>query len=210
MSECVPSPADQLSLTVIEPPLGWQWLNFGELWQHRELLYFFTWRDIKVRYKQTVLGAAWAVLQPTFMMVIFSFVLGRVSESQSLTVAYPVFVFAGLLPWSFFATGLGGAANSLVESERLITKIYFPRLIIPIAVLGPAMVDFCVASGVLAILCLWFGLALSWSLLLAPLAMLLLILAVIAIGSLLAALNVAYRDFRYTTTFMLQGLMLAT
>jgi lipopolysaccharide transport system permease protein len=198
------------TVTVIEPPHGWQWLNLRELWQYRELLYFFTWRDIKVRYKQTAIGAAWAILQPTFMMIIFSLVLGRMAADHSLTVPYPVFVFAGLLPWNLFATALGGAALSLVESERLITKIYFPRLLVPVAAAGPALVDFCCASAVLGVLMLWYGIVPAWTTIFAPLALLAMLAVVTGVGSLLSALNVAYRDFRYTTTFMLQAWMFGT
>lgn len=197
-------------ITVIEPPRGWQWLNFGELWQCRELLYFFTWRDVKVRYKQTAIGAAWAILQPTFMMIIFSLVLGRMEAAESLTVPYPVFVFAALLLWNLFATALGGAAMSLIESERLITKIYFPRLMMPVAALGPALVDFCCAGVVLGLLMLWYGMAPAWTTIFAPLAIIVLVSVAIGVGALLSALNVAYRDFRYTTTFLLQAWMFGT
>ncbi len=144
------------------------------------------------------------------MMIIFSLVLGRLDAADSLTIPYPIFVFAALLPWNLFATALGGAANSLIESERLITKIYFPRLLVPVAALGPALVDFCVACAVLVVLMLWYGIAPAWTTIFAPLGLLVLVAVVIGVGALLAALNVAYRDFRYTTTFLLQAWMFGT
>lgn len=203
-------PGGSLPLTVIEPPRGWQWLNLAEIWAHRELLYFFTWRDIKVRYKQTALGAAWAILQPALMMVIFTLVLGRVGQAADILVPYPVFVFSGLIAWTLFATALGSAANSLIESERLITKIYFPRILVPMAPLGPALVDFAISSVVLALLMAGYGVAPAWTILLAPLPLLVLVATVMGVGALISALNVAYRDFRYTTTFLLQAWMFAT
>lgn len=196
--------------TRIGPPAGWQWINWREIWHHRELLYFFVWRDIKVRYKQTALGAAWAILQPTFMMVIFSLVLGRMTTDQELTVPYPPFVFTGLLAWTLFATALGTAANSLIESERLITKVYFPRLLIPLAATGPAIVDFCVSCVVLVALMLWYQMVPAATIVFAPLALLVLLATVIGVGALVSALNVVYRDFRYTTTFLLQAWMFGT
>src|SRR5207237_8375709 len=146
-------PAEQ-SVTVIRPPRGWQLINVRELWRFRELLYFLTWRDVKVRYKQTVLGAAWAVLQPALMMVVFTIFCGRMAGVPSGDLPYPLFVYAGLLPWTFFATAVANAGNSVVGSERLITKIYFPRLAIPFASVGAAVVDFAVAFGLLVALML--------------------------------------------------------
>ena len=129
-------------LTVIQPPTGWQALDLGELWRYRELLFFLTWRDVKVRYKQTALGAAWAVLQPLMTMIVFSLFFGRLAGVPSGGLPYPLFVFAGLLPWTFFANAISGAGQSVVGSESLITKVYFPRLIIPIAAVGAGLVDF--------------------------------------------------------------------
>src|SRR4051812_41368760 len=132
----------QSPITTIDPPSGWQLINARELWRYRELLFFLTWRDVKVRYKQTLLGAAWAVLQPVMMMVVFTVFFGRLAKVPAGNLPYPIFVFAGLLPWTFFATAISNAANSVVGSERLITKIYFPRLAIPFAAVGPAVIDF--------------------------------------------------------------------
>jgi lipopolysaccharide transport system permease protein len=196
--------------TVIEPPRGWQLINAAELWKYRELLGFLIWRDVKVRYKQTLLGAAWAVLQPAMMMVVFTVFFARMAKVSSGDVPYPLFVFAGLLPWTFFSTSIANAANSVVGSERLITKIYFPRLSIPFATVGAAIVDFLIALGMLLVLMLWFGHMPGPTLLVAPLVMMCIALAAAGVGTMLAALNVAYRDFRYVIPFLVQLWMFAT
>jgi lipopolysaccharide transport system permease protein len=195
---------------VILPPRGWQWLNLAELWQFRDLLYFLTLRDVKVRYKQTVLGVAWAVLQPLLMMVVFSIFFGRLAQLPSSGPSYQVFVYAGLLPWTFFATAVANAGNSVIGSERLITKVYFPRLAVPFAAVGAAVVDFLIALTLLAGLMLWEGVAPGLLLLLLPVVFLPLLLAALGMGTLLAALNVRYRDFRYVIPFLLQLWMFAT
>jgi lipopolysaccharide transport system permease protein len=206
-----PQPIErELPLLVIEPPRGWQWLNVRELWAYRELMYFFAWRDVKVRYKQTVLGAGWAVIQPLTMMTIFTLVLGGTAGARTLSVPYSIFVFCGLMAWMLFATALAGAASSLIESERLITKIAFPRLLIPAAAVGPASIDFSVTCLALAGLLVSHGLGLAATTPLAILAIGVIVATVIGAGTFLAALNVMYRDFRYTTTFLLQAWMFAT
>lgn len=194
----------------IEPLHGWRLINVRELWQYRELLYFLTWRDVKVRYKQTVLGAAWAILQPALMMVVFTVFLGQMAGVTSGDLPYPVFVYAGLLPWTFFATAIGNAAQSVVGSEKLITKIYFPRMAIPMAGVGAAVVDFCVAFSLLVVLMVCYQVTPSVGLLLLPVLFGLLLLAALGVGMLLAALNVAYRDFRYVVPFLIQAWMFAT
>src|SRR5689334_3504480 len=141
--------------TLIRPATGWQLINVRELWRYRELLYFLTWRDVKVRYKQTLLGAAWAILQPALMMVVFTIFFGKMAKVPAGDLPYPIFVFAGLLPWTFFATAIANAGNSVVGSERLITKIYFPRLAVPFASVGAALVDFAIAFGMLLVMMLW-------------------------------------------------------
>jgi lipopolysaccharide transport system permease protein len=196
--------------TVIEPRPTWQLLGLGELWRYRDLLLLLVWRDVSVRYKQTALGIVWAVLQPALMMGVFVAFLGRLAHVPSGGVPYPLFVYAGLLPWSFFATAVAGAAGSVVESERLITKVYFPRLLIPFAAAGAALVDLAVASGLLVVLMLAFGYWPSWAVLLVPVVVALLGLAALGVGSLLAALNVAYRDFRYVLPFLIQLWLFAT
>jgi lipopolysaccharide transport system permease protein len=204
---------------VIRPPTGWQLINFAELWHFRDLLYFLAWRDVKVRYKQTLLGVAWAVLQPALMMLIFYLIFFVVAhtydDAKNDRLPYPLFVLTALLPWSFFATAIASAGNSVIGSERLITKIYFPRLAVPFATVGAALVDFCVALPLLALMYLGYRLAgydiaPGWSLLLAPLILMLLALSAAGVGTMLAALNVAYRDFRYIIPFLVQLWMYAT
>ncbi len=197
---------------MIRPPAGWQLINFAELWHARDLLYFLAWRDVKVRYKQTLLGIAWAVLQPAMMMLIFYvifFVVAQTYKNED-EMPYPLFVFSALLPWSFFATAISSAGNSVVGSERLITKIYFPRLAVPFAAVGAAIVDFCVAMPLLIVLFVCYGKCPGWSVLLAPVIFFLLVLSAAGVGTLLAALNVAYRDFRYIIPFLVQLWMYAT
>jgi lipopolysaccharide transport system permease protein len=197
-------------LTVIEPPRGWQLINAAELWRFRELLFFLIWRDVKVRYKQTLLGAAWAILQPAMMMVVFTIFFARMARVAAGDLPYPIFVYAGLLPWTFFATSIANAGNSVVGSERLITKIYFPRLAIPFASVGAAIVDFAIALGMLVVLMFWFGVMPGPGLVLVPAIFACFVLAAAGVGTLLAALNVAYRDFRYVIPFLVQVWMFAT
>jgi lipopolysaccharide transport system permease protein len=203
------------SITTIAPPNGWQLINARELWRYRELLYFLTWRDVKVRYKQTLLGAAWAILQPVMMMVVFTIFFGRLAKLPAGDLPYPIFVFAGLLPWTFFATAIASAGNSVVGSERLITKIYFPRLAVPFAAVGAAVVDFVIALAVLIAMMVFYrikGTPIHFgpSLLLMPIILALITLAATGVGTLFAALNVAYRDFRYVIPFLIQIWMFAT
>ena len=196
--------------TVIRPPTGWQLINFAELWHFRDLVYFLAWRDVKVRYKQTVLGIAWAVLQPAMMMFIFYVIFSVVTDTYKGDKPYLLFVFSALLPWSFFATSIASAGNSVIGSERLITKIYFPRLAVPFATVGASTVDFCVALPLLLILFVCYGEAPGWGVLLLPVIFLLLVLSAAGVGTMLAALNVAYRDFRYIIPFLVQLWMYAT
>lgn len=194
----------------LDAPNVRQLWHLGELWQYRELLYFLAWRDVKVRYKQTFIGAAWAILQPLLLMTVFSLVLGRFGRPSSDTIPYPVFLYAGLLPWFFFATATTRAANSVIGSENLITKIYFPRLALPIAAGGPALVDLMLAQMLLLAMMLWCGIAPGLQILLAPVLLLFLAQAALGVGTLLAALNVAYRDFRHVLPFLIQLWLLAT
>jgi lipopolysaccharide transport system permease protein len=197
--------------TVIQPPSGWQLINFAELWHFRDLLYFLAWRDVKVRYKQTMLGVAWAVLQPALMMFIFYVIFFVVADTyKDKEVPYPIFVFSALLPWTFFATSIANAGNSVIGSERLITKIYFPRLAVPFATVGAAIVDFCVALPLLCVLFVCYGIVPGWGVLLLPIIFALFVLSAAGVGTLLAALNVAYRDFRYIIPFLVQLWMYAT
>jgi lipopolysaccharide transport system permease protein len=197
-------------VTVIEPARGWQFMNVRELWRFRELIYFLAWRDVKVRYKQAVLGSAWAVLQPAMLMVVFTIFFSRLAGISSGDTPYPLFVLAGLLPWTFFANAVANAGNSVVGSERLISKIYFPRLAVPFATIGAAVVDFVVAFGLLVLMMACYGQVPTWSLWIAPIVFGLIVLTATGLGTLLAALNVSYRDFRYVIPFLIQVGMFAT
>jgi lipopolysaccharide transport system permease protein len=206
----IPDEAARRPLTVIDPPRGWQLVNVRELWRFRELVYFLTLRDVKVRYKQTLLGVAWAILQPLLMMLVFAIFFGRMAGVPSGDLPYPLFAYAGLLPWTFFATAITNAGNSIVGSERLVTKIYFPRLAMPFAAVGAAVVDFIVAFGLLLAMMVYYGVTPGINLLLTPVIFGLITLAALGIGTLLAALNVAYRDVRYVIPFLVQVWMFAT
>ena len=200
----------ELPLTSIRPAVGWQPVNVRELWQYRELLFFLIWRDVKVRYKQTLLGATWAILQPVMMMVVFTIFFGRMAGLSSGDLPYPVFCYMGLLPWTFFSTAISSAGNSVVGSERLITKIYFPRLSVPFAAVGAAVVDFAIAFTLLIAMMLWYGVHPGLSTLMVPVILLVITLMALGVGTLLAGLNVAYRDFRYVIPFLVQVWMFAT
>jgi lipopolysaccharide transport system permease protein len=202
--------ADDLPLTIIERRPGWQIVNLRELWRYHELLFFLTWRDVKVRYKQTVLGAAWAVLQPLATMVVFVLFLGRVGGIADNIRNYSLFVFAGLLPWTFFANAISSAGQSVVGSQNLVTKVYFPRLIIPMGAVGAGLVDFVITFAMLLVMMPFYHVWPSWNMLLAPLILLVLIIAALGVGTLLSALTVAYRDFRYVVPFSVQLWMFAT
>lgn len=195
---------------VIEPGRGWIELGLTELWQSRELLYFLVWRDVKVRYKQTLLGASWAVLQPLLTMVVFSLFFGRLAGMPSDGVPYPLWSFAALVPWALFSTALSQSANSLVGSQNLIKKVYFPRLAIPLAPTFAALVDFAIALGVLFGMMAWFGvLPGAQALWLLPLTMLALVTSLGA-GLWLSAINVEFRDVKHTLPFLLQLWLFAT
>jgi lipopolysaccharide transport system permease protein len=205
-----PRPPAPLPIRVIEPTPGWRVVDLDELWRFRELLFFLTWRDVKIRYKQTVLGAAWAILQPLATMLVFSLFFGRVAASDSSTVPYSLFVLAGLVPWMFFSNAIASAGQSVVGSQNLVTKVYFPRLIIPMGAVGAGLVDFAIAFVMLLIMVGWHGAVPGWSFALIPLPMLGLVVAALGVGTLLSALTVAYRDFRYVVPFMVQLWMFAT
>jgi len=197
-------------VTIIEPKQGWRTLDFKELWAYRELLWVLTMRDVKVRYKQTALGFAWAIIQPVMMMVVFSIFFGRLAKVPSDGFPYPIFVYAGLLPWTFFANAIGTSGNSLVGSAQLVSKVYFPRLIIPLSSIGAGLVDFAIAAGVLLALMAWYGVGWSLNLLAAPLLTAGVVFIALGVGTFLSALTVAYRDFRYVIPFMVQFWMFAT
>lgn len=200
----------QLPYLLIQPSKGWVSLKLHELWEYRELLYFLTWRDIKVRYKQTVLGAAWAVLQPFMTMIVFSLFFGGLAKIPSDGVPYPIFSFTALVPWTFFATGLSNSSNSLVGSSNLIKKVYFPRLTIPIATVLSGAVDFVIAFMVLLGMMFFFGIAPTANIVVLPFFVLLAFVTSLGVGLWLSALNVQFRDVRYTVPFLTQFWMFAT
>jgi lipopolysaccharide transport system permease protein len=197
-------------LTVIEPTRGWVPLNLRELWRAHELLYFFVWRDVKVRYKQTAIGAAWAIVQPLVLMLLFTVLFSRVGNVSSEGLPYPVFAYAGLLPWTFFATSLLQSSRSLVGNQNLITKVYFPRIALPIAAVLAAMFDLAVASTLLVGLMLVYGIAPDPTVIFVPVFVLLAAATALGVGTWLAAVNVKYRDVQYVVPFLLQVWILAT
>jgi lipopolysaccharide transport system permease protein len=183
---------------------GWANVDFAELWHYRELLLFQALRDIKVRYKQTALGAAWAILQPVLTMAVFTILFGRLAGVPSDGVPYPIFAFSALLPWQLFAFALTQSSNSLVDNAPVLTKVYFPRLILPLASVLAGLVDFIIASGVLAGMMLYYGIVPGWEAMTLPLFILLALAAALAVGLWLSALNARYRDVRYTIPFLAQ------
>jgi lipopolysaccharide transport system permease protein len=198
------------TLLRIEPTGSWASLGLKQVWNYRELLYFLTWRDVKVRYKQTALGAAWAVIQPLFTMLVFSLFFGKLGKMSSDNVPYPLFTLAALVPWTFFANGLTQSANSLVISANLITKVYFPRLAIPIATTLAAMVDLAFACLLLLVMMIGYRVTVTPKLLLAPLFLVLAFMTALGVGLWLSALNVQYRDVRYIVPFLVQFWLFAT
>jgi lipopolysaccharide transport system permease protein len=194
----------------IAPSKGWVSLKLKELWEYRELLHFLIWRDLKVRYKQTALGAAWAIIQPFFTMVVFSLFFGRLAKVPSDNIPYPIFSFAALVPWTFFANGLTQSSNSLVGSANLITKVYFPRLTIPIASVLSGIVDFVLAFAVLLVMMIYYRMVPTINVLWLPLFLLLALIASLGVGLWLSALNVEYRDVRYVVPFITQFWLFVT
>jgi lipopolysaccharide transport system permease protein len=194
----------------IEPAKKWTSLGLAELWTYRELLYFFIWRDVKVRYKQTLLGAAWAILQPLLTMLVFSLFFGRLAKMPSDGIPYPVFTFTALVPWMFFANGLTFSANSLVTNANMIKKVYFPRLAVPIASVLSGVVDLVLSFGVLLVMIAYYRVTPSWNMLWLPLFAGLALLTCLGVGLWLSALNVRYRDIRYVVPFLAQFWMFAT
>jgi lipopolysaccharide transport system permease protein len=193
-----------------EASRGWRVLNFREIWQYNELLYFFAWRDIKIRYKQTALGAAWAIIQPFMTMVVFSLFFGKLANMPSDGFPYPLFAFAALVPWTFFANGLVESSNSLVSNSNLIKKVYFPRLIVPISAVIAGGVDFVIAFVVLIAMMLFYGIVPTVNIVWLPLLVLLTFGVALGVGLWLSALNVQYRDVRYTVPFITQFWLFST
>ncbi len=203
-------PAVPLLKTRRQPSKGWDWPKFRELWEYRELLFFFAWRDIKVRYRQTVMGALWAIIQPLFTMVIFSLVFCRLANITSDGIPYPIFSFAGFVPCKFFANALAQASNSLVVNANMVKKIYFPRLALPIATVLSGVVDFVLAFVVLLVIMFFYGLIPTVNIIWLPLFALLALVTSIGVSLWLAAMNVQFRDVRYTIPFLTQAWLFVT
>ena len=199
-----------MQVAVVRPTAGSVSLRLAELWEYRELLYFLVWRDVKVRYKQTVLGVAWAVIQPLMTMVVFSIFFGRLAKMPSDGLPYPIFAYCALLPWQLFAGALGEAGQSLIGNQNLIKKVYFPRLVIPLASVMTGLVDFAIAFGVLVGMMVYYGVAPSWAMLTLPAFVVLCVATALGVGLWLSALSVEYRDVRYTIPFLTQFWLFAT
>lgn len=208
--EAAAPPLPEKPVVVIEPSKRWVAINLRDLWNYRDLLYILTMRDIKVRYKQTVLGAAWAILQPLFTMIVFTIFFGRLAGVPSDGVPYPIFAFAGLLPWTFFSNAVTTSGNSLVGNANLITKVYFPRMIIPIASVAAGLLDLAISFILLVIMMIYYGVGLSANMLMLPVITLLTSLLAIGVGMWMSALNVKYRDIRYVLPFLIQIGMFAS
>ncbi|PYU14114.1 MAG: phosphate ABC transporter permease [Acidobacteria bacterium] len=194
----------------IAPPRGWLELNLREIWEYRELLYFFVWRDLKIRYKQTAIGAAWAVLQPFLTMIVFSLFFGALARIPSHGLPYPIFYYSALLPWMYFAGALQNATNTVVEQQRVITKVYFPRLVLPLAAVLSGLVDLAIGFVVFLGMMLYYGMTPQATILLLPGFLLLGVLTALGVGLWLSALNAIYRDVRYVLPFLIQFWMFAS
>jgi lipopolysaccharide transport system permease protein len=199
-----------VGVTVIEPSRGWVALRLGALWRYRELLYFLVWRDVKVRYKQTVLGASWAILQPFFTMLIFSIFFGKLARMPSDGVPYPLFAYVALVPWTFFANGLTLSSNSLIANQGLLRKVYFPRLVIPVAAVAAGLLDFVIAFAVLLGMLVWYGIAPGWHVVWLPALVVLALVTSLGAGLWFSALSVMYRDVQYVVPFLVQVWLYST
>ena len=191
-------------LVVIQPSRSWKLVSLKDIWAYRELLFFLTWRDVKVRYKQTALGAAWAILQPLFMMLIFTLFFGRLAGVGSSRIPYPLFALAGLVPWTFFSNAITTSGNSLVGSSNLITKVYFPRLLVPAAAMLAGLVDFALAFAMFVVLMAYYRVVPTVQILFLPVLILLTALFALGVGTWMSALNVKYRDVRFALPFLTQ------
>ena len=198
------------NITIIEPKKGWIPVNFREIWQFRELLYFLAWRDVKVKYKQTAIGVIWAIIQPFLTMAVLSVIFGRFGKLPSDGVPYHIFVFIGLLPWQYFASVLGQSTTSVVAGRSMVTKIYFPRLIMPASTAIAALLDLFIASIMLLLMMVYYKVSISLGLLLVPFLVMLIIMNAVGFGMWFAALNVRYRDVQHAIPFLIQIWMFAT
>jgi lipopolysaccharide transport system permease protein len=194
----------------IAPPSGWFELPLRELWSYRELLYFIVWRDIKIRYKQTVVGAAWAVLQPLLTMLIFSLFFGKLAHVPSDGMPYPIFYYSALLPWMYFAAALQSATNAIVDNQRVITKVYFPRIALPLAAVTASLVDFAISFAMFVVLMIFYGIRPTLAMIWFPLFLLMTVMTALGVGLWLSALNAIYRDVRYVVPFLIQFWLFAS
>jgi lipopolysaccharide transport system permease protein len=208
--EPIQKPVMDPIVTIIAPPKGWIGLQLRELWEYRDLLYFWVWRNLKIRYKQTILGASWAIIQPFFTMVVFSIFFGKLAGISSEGVPYPIFTYCALIPWTYFANSVSLASNSLVDQENVITKIYFPRLFAPLASTLTGLVDLAIAFAILVLMMLFYGIAPTNSIWTLPFFILLAVLSALAVGLWLSALNVEYRDVRHAVPFLMQFWLFVT
>jgi len=206
----VEEPGSRLNHIVIRPSTGWVPLRLGELWAYRELIYFLVWRDIKVRYKQTLLGAGWGILQPFLMMLVFTVFFAHLTDIPSDGLPYPIFAYTALVPWTYFAYALNHSSNVLVENASLIRRVYFPRLILPVASVMAGLLDLAIAFVLIIGFMVYYGIAPSWEIVFLPFFVVLTIGAVLAVGILFSALNIEFRDIRYTLPFVVQIWLLAT
>src|SRR6202049_2557045 len=201
---------DELPVLRIDARSSWLALDLAELWAYRELLYFFVWRDIKVRYKQTVIGAAWAILQPVLTMIVFSLFFGKLAKIPSGGLPYPIFYYCALLPWTYFSTAMQGATNIVVDNQRVITKIYFPRVVLPIASVLSGLLDFAISFGVFLVMMAYYRIVPTRAVVWLPLFTLLAVLTALGVGLWLSALNAMYRDVRYVVPFLVQFWLFAS
>lgn len=202
---------DQLNLTVIRPKKLFSLKDITELWRYKELLYFFTWRDLKVRYKQTIIGVAWAVFQPLVTMFVFTIFFNKLANIPSDGIPYPIFVYTGLLFWQFFSNALSDTSNCLVSNQSIITKVYFPRLILPLSSVLTKLVDFGISASILLLLMIYYQFTPQLvSLIVIPIVLLISFMASVGLGLILAAINVKYRDVRYALPFFIQMLLFVT
>jgi len=201
---------EAVSTIIIEPTRSWLSLKLRDIWEYRELLYFLTWRDVKIRYKQTVIGFLWAIIQPLLKMVVFSIIFGGLVKMDSEGFPYPLFLYAGLLPWQFFASAVSRSGESVVGSANLIKKVYFPRLVIPIASVGACLIDFAISFIILIALMFYYSIIPTLSIFMVLPLVLATIFTALGVGMFISALNVAYRDFRYVLPFLVQIWMFLT
>ncbi len=210
MNNCGSQKKDDFDLVVIRPTRGWRHIDLFEIWQYRELLYFLSWRDIKVRYKQTIFGAGWAIMQPFLTMVVFSLFFGRLARIPSDGVPYPIFSYAALIPWTFFANGLVQSTNSLVSNANLIRKVYFPRILLPVSVVISGIVDFILAFIVLLGMMLFYGIAPTANVIWLPFFLFLALITSLGVGIWFTAMNTQFRDVSYAVPFLAQAWLFIT